>query len=144
MKTRQPVELIIAKGRKHFTKEDIARRRQEEITVPYKNVEAPDYLTKKEKEQFYDIAYKLLDIGIMTELDEECLARYLIAQEMYLQYTRQMTKLIKAGELMECSKLSTVQNRFFNQARAAAVDLGLTISSRCKLVIPEKPSYDEL
>lgn len=141
---RQPTELVIAKGRKHFTKEDIANRRSQEIDVPYKDVQAPKYITGKLKEEFYDIAYKLLDIGIMTELDEDCLARYLMSQKLYLQYTKMLNKAIKAGEVTDCSKLAATQDRFFKQARAAASDLGLTISSRCKLVIPETSSYDEL
>lgn len=141
---RQPVELIIAKGRKHFTKEDIANRRAQEIEVSYKNVEAPKYITGKLKNEFYDIAYKLLDIGIMTELDEDCLARYLLSQKLYLQYTKMLNKAIKNGQVVECSRLAATQDRFFKQARAAASDLGLTISSRCKLVIPEASAYDEL
>ena len=32
---------------------------------------------------------------------------------------------------------SKVQERYFKQCRACANDLGLTISSRCRLVVPE-------
>ena len=124
---RQPIDLVIAKGRKHFTKEDIANRRAQEIDVTYKNVEAPKYIKGKLKEEFYDIAYKLLDIGIMTELDEDCLARYLMSQKLYLQYTKILNKAIRNGEVVECSRLAATQDRFFKQARAAASDLGLKI-----------------
>ena len=33
---------------------------------------------------------------------------------------------------------ANLQDKFFKQARSAAGDLGLTISSRCKLVLPDK------
>ena len=46
---------------------------------------------------------------------------------------------------------SNLQDKFFKQARSAAGDLGLTITSRCRLVLPknkqeEKPKdpYDLL
>ncbi|MGN7308777.1 P27 family phage terminase small subunit, partial [Bacillus subtilis] len=34
--------------------------------------------------------------------------------------------------------LTLNQDKFFKQCRQAASDLGLTISSRCKLVVPKK------
>ena len=36
-----------------------------------------------------------------------------------------------------------VQDRYFKQARACANDLGLTISARCRMVVPEKPPAAE-
>ena len=38
--------------------------------------------------------------------------------------------------------LSKTQTRYFNQCSRAAADLGLTISSRCRLIVP-KPPEDE-
>ncbi len=144
MATKQPINLTLAKGRKHYTKAEIAARIAQEPQVPYTDIEAPDYLTGKQVDEFYDIAYKLLDIGIMTELDEDCLANYLISKNLYLQYTKLLTQSIKKGKIDECAKYANTQDKFFRQCRTAASDLGLTITSRCKLVVPEPKEYAEL
>ena len=141
---RQPIDLVIAKGRKHFTKADIAKRRAQEINVPFKDIEAPPYLSEELTGEFYDLAYKLLDIGIMTELDENCLAQYLISQDLYLKYTELITEAIELYDLDGVQKLAVTQDKFYRQCRTAATDLGLTISSRCKLVVPETPNDEEL
>lgn len=141
---RQPIDLVIAKGRKHFTKADIAKRRQQELNVPFKDIKAPPYLSKKLTGEFYDIAYKLLDIGIMTELDENCLAHYLMSQDLYLKYTKIINQALKTGDIESVQKYAATQDKFFRQCRSAALDLGLTISSRCKLVIPKTLDDEEL
>lgn len=144
-KQRQPVDMVIAKGRKHFTKQDIEERRAREIDVPYKDIEAPAYLTGSLVDEFYDIAYKLLDIGVMTELDEDSLARYLISKQHYLKYSNLVTKALQRGEVEETAKLVTAQDKLYKQVRIAAADLGLTITSRCKLVLPNaQQKYVEL
>lgn len=144
-KQRQPVDMVIAKGRKHFTKEDIEARRAQELDVPFKDIEAPAYLTGSLVNEFYDIAYKLLAIGVMTELDEDSLARYLIAKQHYLKYSNLVTKAIQRGDVEEAAKLITAQDKLYKQVRTAAADLGLTLTSRCKLVIPNAPqNYVEL
>lgn len=67
-KQREPIDLILAKGKKHLTKEEIENRRNSEIDVSnYKDVKAPSYLSKKQKNEFAEIATKLVDIGIMSE-----------------------------------------------------------------------------
>ncbi len=141
---RQPIDLVIAKGRKHFTKADIAKRRAQEINVPFKDIEAPPYLSEELTSEFYDIAYKLLDIGIMTELDENCLAQYLISKNLYLKYTDLITQAIECDNVDGVTKYAVTQDKFFRQCRTAATDLGLTISSRCKLVVPETHNDEEL
>lgn len=144
-KQRQPVDMVIAKGRKHYTKKDIEERRAQEIDVPFKDIEAPAYLTGSLVDEFYDYAYKLLDIGVMTELDEDSLARYLISKQHYLKYSNLVTKAIQRGEVENSAKLITAQDKLYKQVRVAAADLGLTITSRCKLVIPNAPqSYVDL
>lgn len=96
---RQPTNLVIAKGRKHFTKEEVERRLSREPRVSFTSIEAPEYLPKNLESKFYDYAYKLPDIGIMTELDEDCLANYLISHNLYLQYTNKISQAMRAGTL---------------------------------------------
>lgn len=136
---RQPIELIQAKGKKHLTKAEIKSRKETELKVDLKNIAIPSYLPKKLNSEFVEIAEKLLYIGVMTELDEDCLARYLLSKESYLKYTKLLNKATKKSNISEMDKLMTMQDKAFKQCRASANDLGLTIASRCKLVMPELP-----
>jgi P27 family predicted phage terminase small subunit len=134
---RQPIELIEAKGKKHLTKAEIEARKNSELKVDLKNVCVPDYLPAKLQNEFKEIASKLLYVGVMTELDEDCLARYLLSKQSYLKYTSMLNKATQQNRIIEMEKLMTMQDKAFKQCRASANDLGLTIASRCKLVMPE-------
>ena len=138
-RTRQPIELIQAKGKKHLTKEEIAERQASELKVDLKNINIPGYLTKKQKEEFQEIASKLLYIGIMTELDEDCLARYIISKHTYLSLTKKLNKKEIKNYIDQLDRIMTLQDKSFKQCRACANDLGLTITSRCKLILPKTP-----
>lgn len=135
---RQPVDLLIHKGKKNLTKAEIEKRRSEELHVPFTDVSPPDYLPEKLRLEFTEIADKLLSLKIMTELDEDTLARYLLSKQQYLQFTSLLNKAAREGRLGEMERLSRLQDKAFKQCRSGAVDLGLTISSRCKLVVPDK------
>ena len=144
---KQPINLIIAKGKKHLTKQEINKRKENEVKVNYTDIKVPEYLSEREQMEFCKIAEILLNVGIMTELDEDCLARYLIAQTNYVQYTNELRKLnkkllelkradIKRKKMQEIDTYLIYQDRALKQCRACANDLGLSISSRCKLVMP--------
>ena len=148
---REPTKLVVLKGKKHFTKEELQRRLNQEITAPTNNIAPPDYLTKKQEQKFIDIACDLLDIGIMSNLDCDALARYIHSEEKYLKYDRLVNKTLKgvitmeqaAGKVILLEKLENLRDKALKQCRAAASDLGLTISSRCKLVVPKKPKHED-
>jgi len=131
---RQPISLIEAKGKKHLTKAEIEERKNTEIKAPNDNIRAPSYLDGDLKEEFNKIAKELIRIKIMSNLDEDALARFIIAKKMYINITRKM--LEDANYLLD-KDIVSIQDKYFKQCRSAASDLGLTISSRCKLVIPK-------
>lgn len=139
---RQPIKLVQAKGAKHLTKEEIAKREAEELDVPIpETIKPPDYIADAPKlvEEFNDIAEKLIALKILTELDADSLARYLLAKQNYLQYTSLLNSAIRKNKVAEMAAIQTMQDKAFKQVRAAASDLGLTISSRCRLVVPQAP-----
>lgn len=136
-RARQPIELIQAKGKKHLTKSEIEERKKTELKVDLKDINVPSFLSAKLKKEFLDISNKLLKVGIMTELDEDCLARYLISKDNYLKYTKLLNKATKNGKISEMEKLSSMQDKAFKQCRASGNDLGLSITSRCKLIMPK-------
>lgn len=145
---KQPINLIIAKGKKHLTKAEIEERQKTEITTDHTNVKPPDYLNEEEVKEFYRISGILLDIGIITELDEDCLAHYLVSNSSYIKYTKKIRAL--EDELLEAKRTDrkaklkseidtylTYQDKALKQCRACANDMGLSISSRAKLVMPQ-------
>lgn len=138
---REPVDLIKAKGRKHLTKNEYEERKSQELDVPFVDVKAPTYLNTKQKRKFNDIAKKLVALGIMTELDVDCLARYVISHDLYILYTEQITQMLAEGVVD--NTMQNLQDKAFRQAQTSARDLGLTITSRCKLVMPTPPDDDD-
>ena len=134
---RQPIELVIANGKKNLTKAEIQERRDSEVKPITDNIVAPSYLTKKQKDEFNDIAEQLKKLKIMGETDVDALARYILARDIYVKITKQMQKSEIVNNPIALDKYMKNQDRAFKQCRSSANDLGLSISSRCKLVVPE-------
>ena len=139
-KNKEPINLIIAKGKKNLTKKEIMERKNSEIKVGCENVEPPSYLPEELKDEFNKIADILKDIGIISDLDVTALGRFLISEYQYEQITTKMLKMENITD--EYFEYARLQDKFFKQARSAASDLGLTISSRCKLVMPKVKDKD--
>lgn len=133
---RQPIDLIIAKGKKNLTKKEIEERKAKEIKVSNNSVEPPSYLPDNLKEEFTRIANELIEIGIMSNLDCEALARFIVSESQYQKVSERIIKMKTIGPTY--MDLINVQDKLFKMTRQAANDLGLTISSRCKLVVPKK------
>lgn len=137
---RQPTDLLLVKGKKHLTKEEIAKRKSSEVKAPADKVRAPSYLPDDLKKEFRKLSKDLLDIEIMTNLDIDALARFIISRKMYLDLTQ---KILENNDLLLDKDTIGIQDKLFKQCRSAASDLGLTISSRCKLVVPKKEEKKE-
>lgn len=140
---RQPIELVMAKGAKHLTKAEIDARRKSEIAPLDGDLTPPAYLSKKQKEDFNKICEQLQRLKIMGETDVDALARYIVAKTLYVDTVKKLRrKEVKDDPELYESWLN-MQDKTFRQARTAAGDLGLTISSRCKLVVPEANKQPE-
>lgn len=154
---REPIDLIAAKGKKHLTKAEIEERRAAEVQPATDDMAPPSFLTAAQKKRFVKLAEQLQKIKIMGETDVEVLARYVDAQTLYEDATKELRRLKKdrpkredfgpdelgmylaATELFYKVEDAQVrrQDKHFKQAQAAARELGLTISSRCKLQVPQ-------
>ena len=169
----------LAINKKHFTKAEIEQREAETLDVPndtpFDNVSPPDYLTAKQKRDFNAYAELLIKLNIFTALDVDVLAQYCIAKELYIEYSKQIKKvlakenavhkwsvveelaadtdtqedLIKLLEKIirrqrgeDITVLMNLQDKAHKQCLACAKELGLTITSRARLVIPQ-PSDGE-
>lgn len=93
-KNAQPIDVLLAKGKKHLTKAEIASRKESEIKLgkdALKRIIAPDYV--KNNLIAYDKWKKLIaeykeaaknDIEILSSTDIEVLAKYCITHSEYL------------------------------------------------------------
>ena len=149
---RQPIALVQAKGKKHLTKAEIEERQRTEVT-------APQYLSPTQKRTFKKIVKELRAIDLISNLDVDALARLVIAQEKYIAVTQELNRqpimveieiatkqLDEYGQPVkirkevvngEVERLALLQDRYFKQCRQGAADFGLTVSSRCRLVVPK-------
>lgn len=160
---RQPTELVVIKGKKHFTKAEIEERTKSEVSAPCDKVKPPGYLTSEQKKKFRKLAKELLEIKLVSNLDCDALARLLIAQEQYIEVTEKIrdtplmievpvyetmknpntgeTEQVQVGtrEVVngERDRLMIIQDRCSKQCRQGAADFGMTVSSRCRLVVPK-------
>ncbi len=157
---RQPIELIKAKGKKHLTKAEIEERERTEVKAPADKVTAPAYLTASQKKTFKKIVKELRAIDLIANLDVDALARLVIAQEKYAEVTAELNRqplmvtvdvttghkdesgnpVFREVETVngEVERLALLQDRYFRQCRQGAADFGLTVSSRCRLVVPKR------
>lgn len=148
---RQPTNLILAKGTKHFTKDEIEERLSSEVQPCVDDIAAPSYLTASQKKRFDKIAGQLQKIKIMGETDVEVLSRYVVSQENYEQAVKDLRAIQRQRPKGDNATVETLVawvdmlekvdkrlERYFKQAQTSAGALGLTISSRCKLQVPVK------
>ena len=162
---REPIDLLLAKGKKHLTEDEIAARRASEVKPSTDGIEPPGHLTAAQKKHFTRLAEQLEKIHIMGETDCDTLARYVVAEMLYRDTVKEQRRLAKDRPKEDDPRYEVPadyykdlemwyimqdatdkrQARYFKQASALARDLGLTISSRCKLQVPvnkepEKPA----
>lgn len=157
-RNKEPLAVIQGKGKsKHLTKVIIKERKEQEKAMKghTDNIVAPSHLSKKQKEEFDGIATELIRINIFSNLDIDGLARYIESRHEYQKLTKTLRPMkptvkevsevgsVQFVENEAYTKLSRVRNLLFNECKAAASDLGLSITSRLKLVVPkmdvEKP-----
>ena len=166
---RQPTDLVVMKGKKHLTKAEIEARKNAEVVAPNDKVKPPAYLTPELKKKFRKLAKELLEIKLIANVDCDALGRLLIAQEQFLEITAQIRETplmldvpvyetrtnpdtgkkeqVQVGTRQvvngERERLMIIQDRCMKQCRQGASDFGMTVSSRCRLVVPktekEKP-----
>lgn len=151
-RNKQPLSVIQGKGRSnHLTKDEIKKRQQQEDAMKGNtdNIEAPSYLTKKQKEEFHEIASELICLDIFSNLDVDGLARYIDSRDQYIKVVKEIRRMrptkitssLDHGKERQFKddygKITRIKNLLFNECKAAASELGLSITSRLKLVIPE-------
>ena len=136
---RQKLSVLEGNGRKHLSKAEKAQRAAQEVDLPKpKTMRLPKWLPEEHRKEFRALAKELLaaDMGA-AQLDRDTLGRYVVAQAQYAQVCRMAGEALEEGDAVQAEKWSKLQDTCFKQARACANDMGMTITSRCRLVLPE-------
>ena len=140
---RQPTELVVLKGRKHLTKAEITQRRNSEPkTEKVKQVRAPVWLPEHLREEFNKLGRELNEVGLLSKLDFDILARYLMSRDAWVAAHIKARDALDMDDAKEAGTWSRVARTYFDQCQQCASSMGLTITSRCRLVVP-KPPEDE-
>ena len=141
---RQPTDVVLANGRKHLSRAEEAQRRAGEGKLPQaKTARPPRWLPEELKKTFRALGKQLIQAKLYTELDADTLGRYVAAQHQWELATGHAEEALEAADQEEADGWSRIQDRYFKQARACANDMGLTITSRCRLVVPGAGEPDE-
>ncbi len=162
---RQPTALVVAKGKKHLTKAEIKDRENRELVAAADNIQPPSWLTRTQKQRFNALAAELLKMGIFANVDCEALGRLVVAEEQYVELTKQIKKMPIVttrkvarqatkfdGKLQtdengmiwedrqevnaDRAELLIQQDRAWKQCRQGAADFGLSVAQRCRIVAP--------
>ena len=136
---RQKLSVLEGNGRKHLSKSEKARRADQEVNLPTpKTIRVPKWLPEEHRKEFRALAKELLaaDMGA-AQLDRDTLGRYVVAQAQYAQACKMTGEALTAKNAALAEKWTKIQDTCFKQARACANDMGMTITSRCRLVLPE-------
>lgn len=146
---RQPTALVIAKGKKHLTKDETEERLKKEPKAPSNAIVAPKYLSAKQRREFDQIAKQLKEIGIMANVDCDVLAMFVKSRAEYVEYGKMlndMQKKAKEGSVISVDnlvKVDSLRDKSFKRCLASAKELGLSITSRCRIVMPKAKEDEE-
>lgn len=137
---RQPTDVVVANGRKHLSRSEEAERRAGEVRVePPKTAKAPKWLPEGLRKDFRALGKRLIAAGLYTDLDADTLGRYLLAHHQWLIATQETEEALRKRDSEAAEDWGRIQERYFKQARNCANDMGLTVTSRCRLVVPTAP-----
>ena len=137
---RQPTDVVVANGRKHLSRSEEAERRAGEVRVePPKTAKAPKWLPEGLRKDFRALGKRLIAAGLYTDLDADTLGRYLLAHHQWLIATQETVAALRKRDSEAAEDWGRIQERYFKQARNCANDMGLTVTSRCRLVVPTAP-----
>ena len=147
---RQPTDTL----KKHLSQAEAAERRAQEFTLPPAEKATPpkwlgrgfdDATAKALKTEFRKLGKQLIDAGLYADLDADTLAHYLVARHQWelAAVTAEAALSMGLAGMKPASAWSSIQDRYFSAARKCANELGLTLTSRCKLVVPEKHGSED-
>lgn len=142
MPRKLPQKIIEMRGKSHQTKAEKEERRNTEPRMSDdKRIRAPDYLPEILRAEFNELGQQLIKVKLACKLDRDILARYLMSKQAWiLTHEKAVDCLISGNDPKTIGSWTKIASYYFNQCQACASAMGLTISSRCKLIVPQDRS----
>ncbi|KQX69239.1 phage terminase small subunit P27 family [Paenibacillus sp. Root444D2] len=143
-KNRKPIDVLLAEGKTHLTKSEIEERREKENAIRPNSdkIKCPSWVKDKvARSEYKRLSEELQELNLLTNLDVNTLASYAVAFSLYQKATQELegqSLLINES----ANPLIRIQLLYSDECKKYAIQMGLTISSRLKLVVP-KPSDDK-
>ena len=143
MPAKLPQNVLDMRGRSHQTKSEKAERRASEPKPEQvKQLRAPVWLPEHLKDDFTKLGKELIAAGLLAKLDIDILARYVMSRDAWVAAHLKARDALDMDDAKESGSWARVARTYFDQCQQCANSMGLTISSRCRLVVP-KPPEDE-
>ena len=134
---RQPTDILEANGRKHLTKAEADARRDKEVHVPpVDQVEPPRFLPKRLHPEFLEVGEILNAAGLYSRLDQDVLGQYFLCRDRWEKADKRTASAITKNDEKLAASWSSIQANYFRQARQCAESMGLSVTSRCRIVVP--------
>lgn len=134
---RMPTAVVEANGRKHLSKKEKAERLANEVHVEAPEaIRPPKWLAKKHHREYLEIAGILDRHDLYSELDRDVLGQYFVCRERWFAADKEAAKAIRDKDEKLAREWNSVQSSYFKQARQCAEAMGLSVTSRCRLVVP--------
>lgn len=124
----------------HRTNAEIEAKAKSEVRAKEpKRITVPKYLPQVMEAEYRLTAKKLVALHIFSDLDYDMLARYFIARAAWQNAQNWANRAIMQGDAKEAGSWTKTANVYFGQCQSCASALGLSVSARCRLVMPEPP-----
>lgn len=149
MPAKKKFDVIEGAGRSHLTKaEKVKRSAQEPKPEAVKRLRAPVYLPEHLREDFNDLTQQLIKAKTgLCRLDADAVARYLMSRDSWAAAHFKARDALDTDDPADSAAWARVAKTYFDQCQALANTMGLTLNSRCKLVVPgaaEEPQEDAM
>lgn len=145
MPRKLPQKVIEMRGKSHQTKAEKEERRNSEPKMnDDKRIRAPDYLPEMLRAEFNELGQQLIKAKLACKLDRDVMARYLMSKQNWiLAHEKAKDSLLFDDDPKTVGGWTKIANLYFNQCQSCANAMGLTITSRCKLVVPQDKNEEE-
>lgn len=91
---------------------------------------APAWLAGSLRARWEELAPTFWRMGTLSELETGILARYIVAENNYLQVSNLLQQALSAGNGEDANKWLAAQDRLIKQMQALGDSLGLTAEKR--------------
>ena len=92
--------------------------------------EAPAWLAGSLRERWAELAPAFWRMGTLSELETGILARYIVAENNYLQVSNQLQSALARGDGEDAGKWLSAQDKLIRQIITLGEALGLTAEKR--------------